>query len=119
MTSLATAQTDTKRPTALGRWLAGGALVAVTTGLALLLARVSGSLPHVLPGYTEWQEQAYRRIPQFLRWVLGDTTEAQFVKSGLGGLGLLAGGWIAHTGWKRRRRWAGSASAPAPGCGRG
>ncbi|GHF18279.1 hypothetical protein GCM10017786_60030 [Amycolatopsis deserti] len=104
---LTTTRRATKPAGALGRWLTGAALFGVTAGLALLLARVTGSLPHVLPGYDEWQEQAYRRIPQFLRWVLGDTTEAQFYKSALGGLGLLAGGWIAHVAWKRRRRWAG------------
>ncbi|MEV4604934.1 hypothetical protein AB0K15_47270 [Amycolatopsis sp. NPDC049253] len=85
---------------ALDRWLTGGALVTATAGLAYLLWVVRGSLPHVLPGYDVWQEQVYARIPAFLRWCLGDTTEAQSFKSELGGLGLLAGGWLAH----RRRR---------------
>lgn len=92
---------------AVGRWLAGGALVAVTAGLAYLLSAVSGSLPHLLPGYDGWQERAYSRLPSFLRWCLGDTTEAQTFKTDLGGLGLLAGGWLAHVAATRRRRWAG------------
>jgi len=115
MTGLATTTTDTARPTAWSRWLAGLALAGAATGLALLLARVAGSLPHVLPGYAQWQEQAYRTVPQFLRWVLGDTTEAQFHKSGLAGLGLLAGGWTAHVAWRRRRRWAGFPVAAGTG----
>ncbi|QRP42705.1 hypothetical protein [Amycolatopsis sp. FDAARGOS 1241] len=100
---------------ALGRWLAGGALVAVTAGLAFVLAEASGSLPHVLPGYDTWQERAYAGIPQFLRWCLGDTTEAQSFKTDLGGFGLLAGGWIAHVAANRRRRWAGFPIAAGTG----
>ncbi|WIX76861.1 hypothetical protein QRX50_36350 [Amycolatopsis carbonis] len=96
-----------RAPGALGRWLAGGALVAAAAGLAYLLSAASGSLPHMLPGYDVWQEQAYARIPAFLRWCLGDTTEAQSFKADLGGLGLLAGSWIAHVAATRRRRWAG------------
>ncbi|WP_326836426.1 hypothetical protein VSH64_16185 [Amycolatopsis rhabdoformis] len=91
-------------PRALGRWLAGGALVAGTAALAYLLAAARGSLLHLLPGYDEWQQQAYARLPQFLRWCLGDTTEAQSFKADLGGLGLLAGGWVAHVAAARRRR---------------
>ncbi|NIH88202.1 hypothetical protein [Amycolatopsis granulosa] len=112
---LTTTRRATRPAGALGRWLTGTALVAVTTGLALLLARVSGSLPHVLGGYDEWQAQAYHRVPQFLRWVLGDTTEAQFYKTALGGVGLLAGGWVAHVAGKRRRRWAGFPIAAGTG----
>lgn len=112
---LTTTRRATKPAGALGRWLTGAALFGVTAGLALLLARVTGSLPHVLSAYDEWQEHAYHHIPQFLRWVLGDTTEAQFYKSALGGLGLLAGGWIAHAGWRRGRRWAGFAVSGGSG----
>ncbi|WP_020657896.1 hypothetical protein [Amycolatopsis benzoatilytica] len=106
-TKLAGTQAGSRRAAGVGRWLAGGALVGVTAGLATLLARGSGSLPHLLPGYLLWQEQAYRDVAQFLRWCLGDTTEAQFYKTGLGGLGLLAGAGIAHWAGKRNRRWAG------------
>ncbi|HEX2133654.1 MAG TPA: hypothetical protein VHH15_19080 [Actinophytocola sp.] len=106
-TKLATTRSHTHAPSAPGRWLVGSALVAGTAGLAILLARLTGSLPHILPGYAAWQEQAYRRIPEFLWWCLGDTTEAQFFKTGLGGVGLLVGGWIAHAAGKRHRRWAG------------
>lgn len=45
--------TDTRSAGSLGRWLAGGALVAATAGLALVLARGAGSLLHVLFGYEE------------------------------------------------------------------
>jgi hypothetical protein len=89
------------------RWLAGLALVVATAVLAVLLTRVTGALPHWLPGYEDWQKEAYSRLPQFLRWWIGDTTEAEFFKTGIGGVGLLAGGWLAHTAWKRGRRWAG------------
>lgn len=89
------------------RWLAGLALVVVTAAIAVVLDRVAGGLPHLLPGYADWQSQAYRNPWQFLRWFAGDTTEAEFFKTGLGGVGMLAGGWIAHAAWKRGRRWAG------------
>lgn len=107
--------TDSRSAGSLGRWLAGGALVAATAGLALVLARAAASLPHVLPGYEEWQAQAYDNVWQFFRWCLGDTTEAQFYKTALGGLGMLAGGWIAHVAWKRGRRWAGFAISGGTG----
>ncbi|HWD06235.1 MAG TPA: hypothetical protein VG674_27720 [Amycolatopsis sp.] len=105
----------TRTPGAAGRWAAGGALVVVTAGLTLLLARAAGSLPHLLGDYPAWQDQMYRRIPQFLRWFVGDTTEAQFFKTGLGGLGLLGGGWLAHVAAKRGSRWAGFPIAAGTG----
>ncbi|GLY89514.1 hypothetical protein [Actinoallomurus iriomotensis] len=79
----------------------------MTAAAAVVLSRVTGRLPHLLPGYAHWEQQAYTRVPQFLRWWIGDTTEAEFFKSGLGGLGMLAGGWIAHAAGRRGRRWAG------------
>ncbi|MGW4490382.1 hypothetical protein ACWEOE_42105 [Amycolatopsis sp. NPDC004368] len=85
----------TQLPAPLSRWLAGVALVTVTAVLACLLSAVRGSLPHVLPGYQVVQ-------PGFLRWYLGDMTEAQSFTTELGGLGLLAGGWIAHAVTTRR-----------------
>lgn len=89
------------------RWLAGFALVGVTVVVAVVLTRESGRLPHLLPDYVHWQQQAYTPFPVFLRWFLGDTSEAEFFSSGIGGLGMLAGGWVAHLAWTRRRRWAG------------
>ncbi|WP_051341894.1 hypothetical protein [Pseudonocardia spinosispora] len=89
------------------RLAAATALVGVTALSAWLLARATGSLPHLLPDYAQWQDQAYRTVPQFLRWCLGDLTEAQFYKSGIGALGLLAGAWLAHRGWRAGKRWAG------------
>jgi hypothetical protein len=88
-------------------WLAGLGLIGVTAAAAVALTRVTGRLPHLLPGYARWERQAYSSVPQFLRWWIGDTTEAEFFKTALGGLGMLAGAWIAHAGWKRGRRWAG------------
>lgn len=93
--------------TAALRWPAGLALIGVTAAAAVVLTRVTGRLPHLLPGYAHWQQQAYTRVPQFLRWWIGDTTEAEFFKTGLGGLGMLAGAWIAHAAGRRGRRWAG------------
>jgi hypothetical protein len=87
--------------------LAGLALVATTTALAIALTGVSNALPPLLPDYETWQHEAYSNIPQFLHWWIGDTTEAQFFKAEIGGVGMLLGGWIAHTAWKRGRRWAG------------
>jgi hypothetical protein len=95
------------RATESRRWLAGLALVTVTAALTIVLTRVTGLLPHLLPGYKDWQNEAYTDVPQFLLWWLGDSTEAEFFKAPIGGLGMIAGGWVAHVAWKRGRRWAG------------
>ncbi|MCP9952154.1 hypothetical protein [Actinomadura madurae] len=92
---------------AVGRWAGGAVLVSVTAALAVLLTRAEDGLPHVLPGYTAWQDEMYANVPQFLRWWVGDATEAEFFKSAIGGLGMIAGGWLAHAAWRRGRRWAG------------
>jgi hypothetical protein len=94
-------------PPAAARWLAGAALVSATAVLAVLLTRATDGLPHVLPGYARWQDEAYASVPQFLRWWIGDATEAQFYKSAPGGICMIAGGWLAHTAARRGRRWAG------------
>ncbi|QIZ38833.1 hypothetical protein FDZ84_35485 [Saccharopolyspora sp. ASAGF58] len=94
-------------PTAVARWLAGLAMVAITAALAIVLPGAASVVPHLLPDYESWQNEAYTSIPQFLRWWVSDTTEAQFFKTELGGLGMLVGGWVAHLAWKRGRRWAG------------
>jgi len=94
-------------PTVAWRWLAGFALVAAAAVLAILLALLTPLLPHVLPGYPGWLAGAYSRAGSFLRWCVGDTTEAEFFKSAIGGLGMLAGGWAAHAAYRRGSRWAG------------
>lgn len=88
-------------------WIAGIVLVGVTAALATLLHRIAPGLPRVLPDYGDVQAAAYTGVATFLRWCLGDTTEAQFFKTSLGGAGMLAGAWIAHLAWTRGRRWAG------------
>ncbi|MGI5430850.1 hypothetical protein [Streptomyces sp. CA-179760] len=115
-----TSSTDTEPPRAtmaraaggavspgLARVLAGLALVATTAAAAALLDRFTDALPHWLPDYATWQAGAYSQAGDFLHWWIGDTSEAQFYKSGIGSLGMLAGAWIAHVAWKRSRRWAG------------
>ncbi|CAL9661255.1 hypothetical protein [Streptomyces sp. enrichment culture] len=82
------------------------ASVAVALAFVILLESAK-TLPHVLPNYSEAQAKAYSDIGGFLYWILGDTTEPQFYKSALGGLGMLVGGGVAHTAWKLRKRWAG------------
>ncbi|WP_235884215.1 hypothetical protein [Saccharopolyspora elongata] len=82
-------------------------MVAITATLAIVLTGVSSALPQLLPNYESWLSEAYSSIPQFLRWLGGETAEAQFFKTELGGLGMLLGGWVAHRAWKRGRRWAG------------
>lgn len=94
-------------PSEASRWLGGAALVAVTAALAVGLARVTDDLPHLVQGYEEWQDGAYANVPDFLRWWLGDATEAPFFKAELGALGMIGGAWLAHRGWRRGRRWAG------------
>ncbi|WP_329253211.1 hypothetical protein OG417_10300 [Actinoallomurus sp. NBC_01490] len=106
-TERATRPAPTTASATAGQWLAGLVLIGVTAAAAVALTRVTGRLPHLLPGYAHWQRQAYTRIPQFLRWWIGDTTEAEFFKTALGGLGMLAGGWVAHVAWRRGRRRAG------------
>ncbi|MGK3938425.1 hypothetical protein ABK046_08310 [Streptomyces caeruleatus] len=91
----------------VARILAGIALVVLTASAAWLLDQHKRALAHWLPDYTVWQAGAYTHVTDFLHWWIGDTTEAQFYKSGIGGLGMLAGGWVAHVAWKRGRRWAG------------
>lgn len=88
-------------------WPAGLALIGAVALAATGLSALAGRLPHLVPAYQDWQAGAYRDLPHFLWWWIGDTTEAQFYKSGLGGVGMLAGGWLAHAAWKRGRRWAG------------
>ena len=89
-------------------WLAGLALVGVTAGLAAFLSHVAtAGWPNLLPDYAQWQAHAYTGTGSFLNWVVGDTTEAEFFKSGLGGLGMIGGAAVAHIAWKRRSPWAG------------
>ncbi|TDD38818.1 hypothetical protein E1288_38005 [Saccharopolyspora elongata] len=93
--------------TAVMRCLAGLAVVTVTTALAVVLTALSNAMPQLLPSNESQPYEAYSSIPQFLRWLGSQTTEAQFFKTELGGLGMLLGGWVAHIAWKRGRRWAG------------
>ena len=102
--STATARTA---PGTTRHWLAGFALVAATAVVAGVLALLTPHLPHALPGYDGWLAGAYRNAGSFLRWFAGDTTEAEFFKSAIGGLAMIAGGWAAHAGYRRGARWAG------------
>ncbi|MEV0703520.1 hypothetical protein AB0I53_37165 [Saccharopolyspora sp. NPDC050389] len=96
-----------KASTAVMRWLAGLAVVAVTTALAIVLTALSNAMPKLLPNDESQLYEEYFSIPQFLRRLGSETTEAQFFNTELGGLGMLLGGWVAHIAWKRARRWAG------------
>lgn len=85
-------------------WVTGAAIVAVTAALAAGLDALEPRVGRLLPDYTEVQGHVFADVIGFLRWVLGDTTEAVFFKSALGGIGMIAGAWIAHLAWRRGRR---------------
>lgn len=85
-------------------WATGAAIVAVTAAFAAGLDALAPRVGRLLPDYNEVQDHAFADVVGFLRWVLGDTTEAVFFKSALGGIGMIAGAWIAHVAWRRGRR---------------
>lgn len=88
--------------------LAAGALtVLVGGGLAWLLAAAAPHLPRLLPGYQTWVANAYDTFGSSLRWFVADTTEAEFFKTALGGVGMIVGAGVAHLAWRRRARWGG------------
>jgi hypothetical protein len=96
------------RPGALRLWSIGAVLIGVVSLAAYALDRNQSTL-HVIPSYSSWFSSIHQRVGPWLQWVIGDTTEAEFYKSALGGIGMLAGGCIAHVLWRRRSRVAGFA----------
>ncbi len=109
-TDASSATRDHGRPDPVGwpRLLTSAAAVTVTAAVVtIVLSAVEPALPRVLPDYAGWLATAYGTVGSFIRWFLGDMTDAEFFKTGLGGVGMLTGGALAHLAWRRRSRFAG------------
>jgi hypothetical protein len=92
------------RPATLWAAAAGTAGAAALLGVALTALRPA--LPSVLPGYPAWIA-GYGHPGSFLRWVIGDTTEAEYFKTAIAGAAMLLGAALAHWAYRRGRRWRG------------
>ncbi|NPV72145.1 MAG: hypothetical protein HPY55_16180 [Firmicutes bacterium] len=100
--------TDLKHGVERGKGPSLGGFV-ITIGGAVFLYWFMNSLPTVagwLP-YNELAKNAAGNALYQLLWLIGDTTEAQFYKSVLGGLGLLLFAFIAWQLDVRGSKWAG------------
>lgn len=92
--------------------LAAAALV-LALALAAQLATFIGRTAH-WPDYASALAQWPAPLA-WLRWVLGDMSEATFYKHELASLGMLAGGALAWQAGRRGKRWQGFAIAYATG----
>jgi len=87
-------------------WATAALIVGVATPMLLALGRIRPSLPVVMPEYARWDGN-YSRVPSFLAWTLGDTTEPGYAHSALAGALMLLGGYLAHRACTANKRWAG------------
>ncbi len=70
----------------------------------------------LIPDYVEMERGfAEGNVFYWILWVLGDMTEANFYKSYLGGIGLIAGSLIAHYLYKKNSKHQGIAIAYGSG----
>ncbi len=70
----------------------------------------------LIPDYVEMESGfAEGSVFSWILWVLGDMTEANFYKSYLGGIGLIAGSLIAHYLYKKNSKHQGIAIAYGSG----
>jgi len=85
-------------------WVTGAAVIAVAAALAWMLNLAAGL--GGWPAYAEWAAPG-SSVSNWVLWVVGDTNEAQFYKSFLGGVGMTAGALGAWWLLKRNPRVAG------------
>lgn len=106
-TPLTPRQLDALRPSrnrfttvtiALTATLVAGVATVVLMGLEKAPAHTSA--------WPSWDGH-YSQIVPFLGWLLGDTTEPGYAHSAIGGVLMVVGGCIAHTGFRRGRCWSG------------
>ncbi|MCW2903069.1 MAG: putative rane protein [Streptosporangiaceae bacterium] len=103
MTKLAPAE-PRLRPATL--WAAAAGIAGAAALLGVALTALRPALPSVLPGYPAWLA-GYGHPGPFLRWVIGDTTEAEYFKTAIAGAAMLLGAALAHWAYRRGRRWRG------------
>lgn len=97
-----------RRAHATSLWATAAAVSAAAALLAAVLLALRPALPEVLPGYGSWLA-SYHQAGSFLRWILGDTTESEYAKTGLSGAAMLLGAAVAHLLYRRRSRRQGFA----------
>lgn len=94
---------------AYGTTLGAFATVAVVGILALLIHFLAANLPHFgLLTSENWPSKTLESPLAAVRWFFGDMTEAQFYKSDIASLGLLAGAGLAWLGARKNKRWSGA-----------
>lgn len=93
--------------------IAAAAALAAALALAAQLATAVGRTAH-WPDYTSMLAQWPAPLA-WLRWVLGDMSEATFYKHELASLGMLAGGALAWRACRRGSQWQGFAISYATG----
>lgn len=80
-----------KRPTKAFVIMMAGAFV-----LYFLMKAVQPSLPHVLFDYNTWDANRTDSVFWRILWMIGDCTEPHYIKTILGGIGILLGGFFAY-----------------------
>jgi hypothetical protein len=86
--------------------VAAAALVLIVAGVAHLATLIGTSGTSHWPGFAELMQS----LPQplaWLRWFLGDMSEATFYKHEFASVGMLLGALLAHWAYKRGTRWQG------------
>ncbi len=87
-------------------WTSAALIVGVAALMLFGIELLHSSIPVALPDYVAWRGD-YSRIGSFLIWTLGDTTEPGYAHSALAGGLMLLGGYVAHRGLVRHKRWGG------------
>lgn len=91
-----------EKPIAL--WITGVGLLLVVSLMAWALSAAASF--GGWPAYEQWASDL-ASAPNWLRWVVGDTNEAQFYKSALAGVGMTLGALLAWSLLRGRSRLAG------------
>lgn len=87
-------------------FLGAGILVALTSGIFLMVSEWSLQQTVRWPGFTQLMEALPEPIA-WLRWVVGDMSEAVFYKHEFASLGMLLGALIAYKGFTSNKTWQG------------
>ncbi|MFC0448961.1 hypothetical protein [Rhodococcus jostii] len=103
-----------KRQGTLALWALVIEIAVVGFALVLLLEQASSHITPTISDYSIWNGNI-TAVGPFLLWMLSATTEPNFYSSALAGVGLLAGGTIAHALFRRNSKWHGYIQA----CGSG